>query len=222
MLSDKAEDKTMSQYYPIFIDLKAQPVLVVGGGVVALRKVQTLMQHGALVHIVSPQIVPELKELIDEKTCFWLEKDYSTEDIQEAILVFSCTEKEEVNAQVANDAKAHHRPVNVVDDPEICSFIVPSIMERGDLKIAVSTGGSSPIVARQVRAELQSLYGLEMAEYLTLLKTWRSLAKRSLPPEKRSIFWQRATDGEVRKLIKAQRLTEAKGVVEKCFQSLLD
>ena len=89
MLSDKAEDKTMSQYYPIFIDLKAQPVLVVGGGVVALRKVQTLMQHGALVYIVSPQIVPELKELIDEKTCFWLKKDYSTEDIQEAILVFS-------------------------------------------------------------------------------------------------------------------------------------
>jgi len=187
-----------------------------------LRKVQTLMHHGALVHIVSPRLVPELKELIDEKTCFWTEKDYSIEDMQEAILVFSCTEKEEVNAQVAKDANAHHRPVNVVDDPEKCSFIVPSIMERGDLKIAVSTGGSSPIVARQVRAELQSLYGQEMAEYLTLLKTWRSLAKRSLPSEKRSIFWQRATDGEVRELIKAQRLTEAEGVVEKCFQSLLD
>jgi len=212
----------MSQYYPIFMDLKAQSVLVVGGGAVALRKVQTLMHHGAYVHIVSPRLVPELKELIDGKTCFWLEKDYSTEDIQEAILVFACTEKEEVNAQVANDANAHHRPVNVVDDPEKCSFIVPSIMERGDLKIAVSTGGSSPIVARQVRAELQSLYGQEMAEYLTLLKTWRSLAKRSLPSEKRSIFWQRATDGEVRELINAKRLTEAEGVVEKCFQSLLD
>ena len=204
------------------MDLKAQSVLVVGGGAVALRKVQTLMHHGAYVHIVSPRLVPELKELIDGKTCFWLEKDYSTEDIQEAILVFACTEKEEVNAQVANDANAHHRPVNVVDDPEKCSFIVPSIMERGDLKIAVSTGGSSPIVARQVRAELQSLYGQEMAEYLTLLKTWRSLAKRSLPSEKRSIFWQRATDGEVRELINAKRLTEAEGVVEKCFQSLLD
>ena len=212
----------MSQYYPIFMDLKAQPVLVVGGGVVALRKVQTLMQHGALVHIVSPRLVPELKVLIDEKTCFWSEKDYSKEDIQDAILVFSCTEKEEVNAQVANDANAHFRPVNVVDDPEKCSFIVPSIMEQGDLKIAVSTGGSSPIVARQVRAELQTHYGKEMAEYLTLLKTWRNRAKCSLSSEKRSIFWQRATDGEVRELIKAQRLTEAEGVIEKCFQSLLD
>lgn len=212
----------MSRYYPIFIDLTAQPVLVVGGGSVALRKVQTLINHGAYVHIVSPRLVPELKELIDQKTCFWSEKDYSTEDIQEAILVFSCTEKEEVNAQVANDANARRRPVNVVDDPEKCSFIVPAIMERGDLKIGVSTGGSSPIVARQVRSELQSLYGQEMAEYLTLLKTWRSLAKRSLSSEKRSIFWHRVTNGEVRELIKAQQITEAEGVVEKCFQSLLD
>lgn len=211
----------MSQYYPIFIDLHALPVLVVGGGKVALRKVQTLLHHGSLVRIVSPRLVPELKELIDGKTCFWREKEYSAEDIQEAMLVFSCTEIEEINAQVSQDAKANHRLVNVVDDPEKCSFIVPSIMEKGDLKIAVSTGGSSPIVARQVRGELEDLYGQEMAEYLTLLKNWRSRAKSELPPEKRAVFWNRATDGEIRELIKAQRLTEAKGVLEKCFLSLL-
>jgi len=212
----------MPQYYPIFMDVEAQPVLVVGGGTIALRKVQTLLDHGAIVQIVSPQLVPELKELINDTTCLWSEKEYSTEDIQEAILVFSCTEKEEVNARVSLDAKAHHRPANVVDDPEKCSFIVPSIMEQGDLKIAVSTGGSSPIVARQVRAELQTLYGSEMAEYLTLLKTWRTIVKFRLSSEKRSIFWNRVTDGEVRELIKAQQLIEAKGVVEKCFRSLLD
>jgi len=212
----------MSQYYPIFIDLNALPVLVVGGGNVALRKVQTLLHHGSLVRVISPRLVPELQELIDGKTCFWVEKEYSSDDIQEARLVFSCTEIEEINAQVSRDAKAHYRLVNVVDDPEKCSFIVPSIMEQGDLKIAVSTGGSSPIVARQVRAELEDLYGHEMAEYLTLLKNWRNKAKSDLPLEQRSIFWNRATDGEVRELIKAQRLTEAKGVLEKCFLSLLD
>ncbi|KGK91745.1 precorrin-2 oxidase [Desulfosporosinus sp. HMP52] len=212
----------MSQYYPIFIDLHALPVLVVGGGKVALRKVQTLLHHGSLVRIVSPRLVPELKELIDGKTCFWREKEYSAEDIQDSMLVFSCTEIEEINAQVSQDAKANHRLVNVVDDPEKCSFIVPSIMEKGDLKIAVSTGGSSPIVARQVRGELEDLYGQEMAEYLALLKNWRSRAKSELPPEKRTVFWNRATDGEIRGLIKAQRLTEAKGVLEKCFLSLLD
>ena len=161
----------MPQYYPIFMDLKTQPVLVVGGGIVALRKVQTLIHHGAVVYIVSPRLVPELKELVDGKSCFWLEKEYSSEDLRETVLVFSCTEKEDINAKVSSDAKARYRPVNVVDDPEKCSFIVPSMMERGDLKIAVSTGGSSPIVARQVRAELENLYGYEMADYLRLLKT---------------------------------------------------
>lgn len=212
----------MSQYYPIFVDLYTLPVLVVGGGNVALRKVQTLLHHGALVRIVSPRLDQELKELIDGKSCIWVEKEYSSDDIQEAMLVFSCTEIEEVNAQVSRDAKALFRMVNVVDDPEKCSFIVPSIMEQGDLKIAVSTGGSSPIVARQVRAELENLYGPEMNEYLSLLKYWRRKAKSDLSPEKRSVFWNRATDGEVRELIKAQRLTEAKGVVEQCFLSLLD
>lgn len=212
----------MSQYYPIFIDLKGLPVLVVGGGSVALRKVQTLLHHQALVRIVSPRLVPELEELIDGKTCFWTEKEYSSADIQEAMLVFSCTEIESVNRQVSEDAKRSYRCVNVVDDPEKCSFIVPSIMEQGDLKIAVSTGGSSPIVARQVRAELEDLYGPEMAEYLALLKSWRPKAKFELPPEKRNVFWSRVTDGQVRDLIKAGHLLQAKGVVEQCFLSLLD
>ncbi|WP_088226721.1 bifunctional precorrin-2 dehydrogenase/sirohydrochlorin ferrochelatase [Desulfosporosinus sp. FKB] len=212
----------MPQFYPIFMDLKDQSVLVVGGGNVALRKVQTLLSNGAVVRIVSPKVLPELRTLIDDRACYWLEKEYSSEDIGEACLVFSCTENEEVNQQVSLDAKTHHRPVNVVDDPEKCSFIVPSIMEQGDLRIAVSTGGSSPIVARQIRQELEMLYGSEMKEYLSLLKTWRIKVKTSLPPEKRGVFWDRITDGEVRKLIQGDRLSEAEGVIKQCFLSLLD
>lgn len=212
----------MPRYYPLFMDLKARPVLVVGGGLVALRKVQTLLEHEAVVYVVSPKLVPELRKLVNGKTCFWLEKEYTTGDIQEAGLVFSCTEKENVNKLVSLDAAAQHRPVNVVDDPEKCSFIVPSILEQGDLQIAVSTGGSSPIVARQIRAELENLYGQEIADYLHLLKAWRSKVKSRLSTDQRSIFWNRATDGEVRKLIKDQRLTEAEGVMETCFLSLLD
>lgn len=212
----------MPQYYPIFMDLKAQSVLVVGGGNVALRKVHTLLQHEALVHIVSPKLVPELKSLVDNQTCFWSEKEYSKDDLLETMLVFSCTENEQVNAQVSRDAKASHRLVNVVDDPEKCSFIVPSIMEQGDLKIAVSTGGSSPIVARQIRAELEEQFGREMAHYLSLLKKWRTIVKKDLPPEKRRLFWERTTNGELLKLIKAGRLNEAEGVAEQCFLSLSD
>ncbi|WP_206811640.1 precorrin-2 dehydrogenase/sirohydrochlorin ferrochelatase family protein [Paradesulfitobacterium ferrireducens] len=212
----------MGQYYPIFLDLKDKPVLVIGGGSVALRKVQTLLAHEARVHVVAPEINKELRELIDGKLCLWSSKAYDSQDIKDAVLIFSCTDQEEVNAQVARDAALACRPVNVVDDPEKCSFIVPSILERGDLAIAVSTGGSSPIVARQIRMELEEMYGDEMKDYLALLKSWRPRVKESLSPAKRRLFWERVTDGQVRSIIKSKRLLEAKGVVEACFRSLLD
>lgn len=212
----------MGQYYPIFLDLKDKPVLVIGGGGVALRKVQTLLAHEARVYVVAPEINSELRALIDGKRCIWSSKPYDKEDIKDAVLIFSCTDQEEVNAQVARDAALACRPVNVADDPDKCGFIVPSIMERGDLSLAVSTGGSSPMVARQIRAELEGMYGEEMKEYLALLKSWRPRVKESLSPAKRRLFWERVTDGQVRSIIKAKRLAEAEGVVEACFRSLLD
>jgi len=211
----------MTQYYPVFLDLRNQDVLVVGGGSVAARKVRTLLEHEARVRVVSPQIVPELGELVDGERCSWVSREYADGDIQGAVIVFSCTEKEDVNAAVAEAAKTCGRPVNVVDDPEKCSFIVPSILERGDLCIAVSTGGASPMVARQIREELERIYGQELAEYIALLGAWRPLVKSSLPAEKRRLFWQRVTDGEVRHLVTQGRLAEAKGVIDACFRSLL-
>lgn len=212
----------MSQYYPLLVDLQDKAVLVVGGGVVAYRKVQTLLEHGALVHIISPRLVQELEKLVDGEKCVWTEKEYCTGDLKQELLVFCCTEKEEVNALVAQDAKNSLRLVNVVDDPEKCSFIVPSILERGDLTIAVSTGGSSPMVARQIRMELAEIYGEEMSAYLALLRIWRIRVKESLAPEKRRLFWERVTDGEVRRLMLEKRAKEAKEVIQQCFQSLLD
>ena len=114
-----------------------------------------------------------MEQLLDGVRCVWVSKKYSTEDIQDAILVFACTERDEVNAQIARDAKTNYRPINVVDDPDKCSFIVPSILSRGDLSIAVSTGGSSPLVARKIREELEAVYTDEMEIYLDLLRIWR-------------------------------------------------
>lgn len=212
----------MSQYYPIFVDLKNKPVLVVGGGSVAYRKVMTLLEHGAIVRIVSPRILPEVEELVDSERCFWVNKEYGPEDIGDASLIFSCTEKEEVNAAVSEDSLERFRLINVVDDPEKCTFIVPSIMTRGDLTIAVSTGGSSPIVARQIREQLEERYGQEIEEYLGLLGKWRKKVKADLSHAQKQEFWAKATDGEVLGLIKNGRLREAKGVIESCFRSLLD
>ena len=212
----------MVVYYPLFMNLKDQWVLVVGGGAVAYRKVKTLLASQALVRVVSPGLISPLEMLIDDKRCFWSMKEYSLTDLGDVVLVFACTEKAEVNDRVAADAQAASRPVNVADNQEKCSFIVPSIFRQGDLSIAVSTGGASPLVARQIRKQLEEIYGDPMAAYLDLLKTWRPEIKRKLPEAKRQAFWEKVTDGVIWEMIKADRLEEAKGVIEQCFQSLLD
>lgn len=212
----------MAGYYPIFVNLQDKPVIVVGGGNVAYRKVTVLLEHGAIVRIISPQLVPELKRLVDEQCCFWVEKEYDSKDIQDRLLIFACTEKEEVNAAVSKDAQQSCRLINVVDDPDKCTFIVPSFMEQGNLKIAVSTGGSSPIVARQIREQLQAHYGREMEDYLALLMEWRPKIKSELSSAQKEQFWAMATDGTILDLIKKGQLSEAKGVIESCFRSLLD
>lgn len=211
----------MSRYYPIYVDLENKPVLVVGGGKVAQRKVKTLLEHGAVVRIVSPKILPHLRELVDDSNCIWQEKKYSSDDIHDAIIIFSCTEIEELNQRVAEDAAEACRLVNVVDDPEKCTFILPSIMSQGDLKIAVSTSGSSPLVAKQIRQKLEAEFGDEYKEYLALLKSWRKEVKEKMTHEQKEKFWERVTDGEVLQLIKNKQYDEAKGVMTKCFQSLL-
>ena len=212
----------MASYYPIYIELEKKTVLVVGGGAVASRKVQTLLEYGALVKIVSPRIIPSLADMVDGDKCVWIQKEYSAEDIQDCVLVFSCTEKEEINARVAQDAKANNLLINVVDDPDKCSFIVPSILRRGSLTIAVSTAGSSPMVARQIREELEGFYGDEMKVYLDLLHNWRLEIKNSLPMEKRQQFWEQVTGGLVLNHIKNGQLDQAEEVMKQCFQSLLD
>lgn len=216
------EGVEVANYYPIFVDLENKPVLIVGGGNVAYRKVITLLDHGAIVRIVSPHILPELKALVDLKCCFWSEKEYEREDIKDAAIIFSCTEKDEVNTVVSRDAHELCRLINVVDDPEKCSFIVPSIMQQGELKIAVSTGGSSPIVARQIREQLEAQFDHSYAEYLDLLRGWRNKAKTELSLKQKQIFWAKITDGEVLEFVKNGQLNKAKGVIESCFRSLLD
>jgi len=211
----------MSRFYPIYVEMQNKPVLVVGGGTVAFRKVKTLLDHGAIVRIVSPKLLPELEELVDFERCTWKEKEYTSDDLEDAILVFSCTEDEKVNGTVAKHTRDALRLINVVDDPEKCTFIVPSILERGDLSIAVSTGGSSPIVAHQIRAELEERYGDEYKEYLSLLKSFRKEVKSRLSTAQKEKFWDRVTDGEVLQLIQKGQLDHAKGVVENCFRSLL-
>jgi len=210
----------MSGYYPIFMDINNKQVLVVGGGSVAFRKAAVLLEYGAVVKIISPGLCEEMLKLVDGKRCLWIKKEYSADDLSQVELVFSCTEREKVNAGVAEDARARKIPVNVADSPDSCTFFVPSVLRRGDLSIAVSTAGNSPLVARQIRLQLEAVFGDEMRDYLDLLGSWRRRVK-SLTEENRSLFWEKVTDGEVLTHIRDGKAEQAKEVIENCFQSLL-
>ncbi len=140
----------MSKFYPIYLDVKDKKCVIVGGGKVAYRKVCSLKEAGAEVVVVSPETCPEMA---NEEGLTLVKKNYDESVLDGALLVIAATDNEEVNKKVVADAKKRNIIVNVVDRPELCSFIVPSTINRGDLCISISTGGASPAVSKSVREE---------------------------------------------------------------------
>lgn len=176
----------MTEYYPIFLNLKARLCVVIGGGKVAERKVLSLIKAGAKVKIISPEVTTTLKKIIKDYNLHWEERPYQEGDLNEAFLVISATNSPEVQKKVFQEAEERRIPCNVVDKPELCSFIVPSIVQRGDLTIAISTGGASPAVARRIRERLESIFGVEYAIYLILMRKIREkVLESSLAPEEK-------------------------------------
>ena len=180
----------MYNFYPISLDLKNRKCLVVGGGRVAERKVRSLLQCGAHVWVVSPELTGELQKLAAEGTISFVRRHYATEDLEECFLVISAVDDHEINSRVANDCSERSILVNVVDDPPRCLFAVPSVLRRGSLCIAVSTDGKSPLLARRIREELESLFGAEYDEFLEIMGEVRSRVLREIPDkeERRRIF----------------------------------
>ncbi|MFQ5645830.1 MAG: bifunctional precorrin-2 dehydrogenase/sirohydrochlorin ferrochelatase [bacterium] len=165
------------RYYPLHLDLAGKICVVVGGGRVAERKVNTLLQYGAAVVLVSPEISEKLSELVSEIT--WHKRSYRKGDLEKAFLAYSATDDNAINRQVYEEARHRNILVNVVDVPDLCNFIVPSIVSRGDLSLSVSTGGKSPALSKKIRKELEKSYGGEYADYLILLGNIREFVKSS-------------------------------------------
>jgi len=157
--------------YPVFLNLKGRKAVVVGGGRVAERKVGTLLDAGADVTVVSPLITPRLEAAAKRGACRHLVRAYRKTDVRNAFLVVAATDSPEVNSRVARDAPLL---CNVVDSAELSNFTVPSSIRRGDLCIAVSTGGVSPALAKAIRLELQKLYGPAFGRYLRKVKGERT------------------------------------------------
>jgi precorrin-2 dehydrogenase/sirohydrochlorin ferrochelatase len=178
--------------YPIFAVIEDKPCLVVGGGAVGERKVADLMAAGARVTVVSRTLTPELAALADQGKINYLPEDFAEAQVEGMSLVMAATDDPQVNARVSAAAQARAIWVNVADEPEYCTFIVPAQVRRGDLTLAISTGGASPALARQVREELQQHFGPEYGPYLDLLRRVRTrvLAERRAHPDNGPLFHQ--------------------------------
>lgn len=180
------------RYFPLFADLRGQRVLVVGGGEVAERKVRLLLEAGARVDLVAPELTEWLQKRLrcapgeggrrdDEDTVDWLALEFDPAQLAGATLVVAATSDSAVNARVAATARDRHVLVNVVDDAGLSSFIVPAIVDRSPLVIAISSGGVAPMLARHVRERLESLLDESLGTLAGLLQRWREQIKLALP-----------------------------------------
>lgn len=173
----KKQKETYS-YYPIFLNIQGKKCLVVGGGNVALRKVQALLEHGADIEIVSPDLCPELKQLEKEEKIRTIQRDYKQADLKNAFIAIAATNDANTNERIAAGARRSGVLINVVDDPDNSDFIAPSYFRRGDIVVAVSTCGRSPALARKIRGELEKDFQAEYAKLALVADEVRSELKQ--------------------------------------------
>jgi len=183
-------------YFPVFFDIAGQKVLVVGGGEVALRKVSLLERAGALVTVVAPEIVAQFMERVARGSVKLNLREFAADDLDGARLVIVATSRRAVNRWIANLCDSRGIPVNVVDDREASRFIMPAIIDRDPVMIAISTGGASPVLARRLRERLEALVPKRIGEFATWLKTMRRAARRGLRgTDARRRFFEALVDG---------------------------
>lgn len=206
----------MPKFYPMMMNLGGRDCLVVGGGDVAARKIEMLVSCGAKVKVAAPDIDDSLLPLIENGSVVHIRGDYETSHMEDAVLAIAATDNESVNRAVFDDATKKGIPVNVVDVPELCTFIVPSIVERGDLLIAISTSGKSPAFAKRIRKELQEKFGPEYGKMLKLMGDIRDLYKEKEPDlDKRMAFLSKVANSDLLEKAREGEMPKAEEVIEK-------
>jgi len=201
-------------YLPIFLDLRDQPCLVVGGGAVAARKTALLLRAGARVSVRAPTLVSAFDEWLQAGRLSHRSGAFVEADLEMQALVIAATDDAVVNAAVAAAARTRRLPVNVVDQPGLCSFIFPSIVDRDPLIVAVSSGGASPVLARLLRARLESLIPAGYGRLATLAASFRKRVKARFEPAARRRFWERVLQGPIAELVLAGRDRQACAALE--------
>ncbi len=204
------------QFLPIFFDIRNKHCLVVGGNEIAARKAALLLQAGAQVTVVAPMLAPAFAELSPQEMLTHQAGVFDTNLLQDMTLVISAHEDDAANRAVSEAAKARQIPVNVVDTPALCSFILPSIIDRSPILVAVSSGGASPVLARMLRARLETLIPSAYGRLSTLAGQFRDqVKKRFARSENRRIFWEKVFQGPIAEMMFAGQDQAAHDALEK-------
>jgi uroporphyrin-III C-methyltransferase/precorrin-2 dehydrogenase/sirohydrochlorin ferrochelatase len=205
-------------FLPIFLRIRDRPCLVVGGGAVAARKVELLLQAGGRVTVVAPELGEALQSLHQADRIGYRPAAFSPADLEGCLLVIAATDDPVVNRQVSELCQARAIPVNVVDRPELCSFIMPAIIDREPVLIAVSTGGSSPVLARLLRGRLESLIPAAYGRLATLVAGFRERVKQCIPAPQRRAFWEQVLQGPIAELVLSGREGAAREALTEALQ----
>lgn len=191
------------RYYPIYLDIRDRNCLVVGGGSVGSRKVETLLDCGAKVTVVSIDAAETLKKLSDRGVIQMKERAFQSADLDNMFLVIGATDNEALNFEIYAAARRRGVLCNIADRPEACNFILPSIVNRGDLIIAISTSGKSPAFAKKLRKQLEAQFGSEYAEFLELMGAIRKkLLSKDHEPEAHKHLFEQLIERDLVQLIK--------------------
>lgn len=207
------------EYLPLFAALKDRPVLVIGGGEIASRKIAFLRRAGAKVQVVAARLNAELASLAEQQQIHWRATEFAEPQIDEVFLVIAATNDGELNQRVFAAANARHRLVNVVDNQPLCSFIFPSIVDRSPLLVAISSGGNAPVLARLLREKIEALLPKDLGKMAEVAGRWRERIKTHLhSTAERRRFWERAFRGRFASLMTAGNQQAAEQVLKETLR----
>jgi len=208
---------------PIFLKLRDTPALVVGGGSVAERKIDLLIRAGAKVTVVAPEIGSKVEALLNQQKLHWIEDRFEPAHLSQALIAIAATDNEDVNRSVSEAARQQNLPVNVVDQPNLCTFTVPSIVDRSPVIIAIGTGGASPVLARMLKARLETLIPAAYGRLAGIAREFRDQVKAALGSvDSRRGFWEKVFQGQVAELVFAGKENQARAELRAMIQATED
>ncbi len=201
-------------YYPIFLELEGKIALVFGGGKVAERKIETLLEYGAIIRIISRRLTKKLKSLVESGEIQHIGEDFRDIHLDNAFLVIAATDDKQLNHKISKSARNRGLLINVVDQLSDCDFIVPSIVRRGDLLIAISTSGKSPALAKKIRKKLDTQFGNEYKTFLILMGSLRKeILSMGLSNEENSRIFHEIVNTDILKCLAQKNFVKAESVL---------